>query len=89
MSEGIDALSLKEEDVVKFLAAGVHLGSTNVGSSCQGYVFKRKSDGIHIINLRKTWEKLILAARIIASVENPADVCVISSRPYGTVSIVF
>jgi len=44
----------------------------------------KKSDGIHIINLRKTWEKLILAARIIAGIENPADVCVISSRPYGT-----
>merc|ERR1719244_827815 len=42
------------------------------------------ADGIHIINLRKTWEKLILAARIIAGIENPADVCVISSRPYGT-----
>merc|ERR1712080_260881 len=26
----------------------------------------------------------ILAARIIAGIENPADVCVISSRPYGT-----
>ena len=42
--------------------------------------------GIHIINLRKTWEKLVLAARIIAGIENPEDVCVISSRPYGTVS---
>ena len=41
--------------------------------------------GIHIINLRKTWEKLVLAARIIAGIENPEDVCVISSRPYGTV----
>merc|ERR1712202_84388 len=42
------------------------------------------SSGIHIINLRKTWEKLLLAARIIAGIENPADVCVISARPYGT-----
>jgi small subunit ribosomal protein SAe len=47
------------------------------------YVWKRRSDGIHIINIGKTWEKLILAARIIAAVENPADVCVISARPYG------
>lgn len=50
----------------------------------ESYVYKRKSDGIHIINLRKTWEKLVLAARIIAGIENPADVCVLSSRPYGT-----
>lgn len=28
-------------------------------------------------------EKIVLAARIIATVDNPADVCVISARPYG------
>jgi len=84
MSEGIEALQLKEEDVKKFLASGTHLGAQNVDKLMESYVYKRKSDGIHIINLRKTWEKLILAARIIAGIENPADVCVISSRPYGT-----
>jgi small subunit ribosomal protein SAe len=26
------------------------------------------------------WDKLVLAARAIAAVENPADVCVISAR---------
>jgi len=46
-------------------------------------VFKRKSDGIYIINLKKTWEKIQLASRAIAAIENPADVCVISARPYG------
>lgn len=39
--------------------------------------------GIHLINIGKTWEKLVLAARVIAAVENPLDVCVISARPYG------
>jgi small subunit ribosomal protein SAe len=39
--------------------------------------------GIHILNIGKTWEKLVLAARIIVAVENPNDVCVISARPYG------
>jgi small subunit ribosomal protein SAe len=39
--------------------------------------------GIHIINIGKTWEKLVFAARVIAAVENPNDVCVISARPYG------
>lgn len=36
-----------------------------------------------MINLRKTWEKLLLAARAIVAIEHPADVCVISARPYG------
>lgn len=84
MSEGIEALQLKEDDVKKLLASGAHLGAQNMDRLMESYVYKRKTDGIHIINLRKTWEKLILAARIIAGIENPADVCVISSRPYGT-----
>jgi len=47
------------------------------------YVWKRRPDGIHIINIGKTWQKLVLAARIIATIENPADVVVVSARPYG------
>lgn len=37
--------------------------------------------GYHLINLGYTWHKLGLAARAIAAVEDPADVCVVSSRP--------
>ena len=45
MSGGLDALSLKEEDVTKLLAAGTHLGSTNVDFQMEQYVYKRKNDG--------------------------------------------
>lgn len=76
-------LALKDEDMLKFLAASAHLGSSNVDFQMLQYVFKRKPDGIYIMNLKKTWEKLLLAARAIAAIENPADVCVISARPYG------
>jgi len=41
------------------------------------------STGVHIINLRRTWEKVLLAARAIVSIERPSDVYVISSRPVG------
>lgn len=47
------------------------------------YVYKRRADGTHVINLRRTWEKLVLAARAVVAIENPADVFVISSRPFG------
>jgi small subunit ribosomal protein SAe len=42
------------------------------------YMFKRNNEGIHIINLAKTWEKLMVAARIIAAIPNPGDVLVSS-----------
>lgn len=44
-------------------------------------------DGVNLIHLGKTWEKLLLAARIIVSIENPEDVIVISARPYGQRSV--
>ena len=40
------------------------------------YMYKRNNEGIHIINLAKTWEKLMVAARIIAAIPNPGDVLV-------------
>jgi len=83
MSGGVDCLTLKEEDVTKFLACSTHLGTQNVDFQMESYIYKRKNDGIHIINLRKTWEKLLLAARAIVAIENPFDVCVISSRNYS------
>jgi len=83
MSGGLSVLSLKQEDVAKFLSCHTHIGSNNMDYQMEQYVFKRRSDGVYIINLRKTWEKLLLAARAIVAVENPADVCVISNRQYG------
>jgi hypothetical protein len=74
MSGGLDVLSLKDTDVTKLLAATSHLGSENVNFQMEQYVFKRRPDGVHIINLGRTWEKLLLAARVIASVEHAQEV---------------
>jgi len=83
MSQVPPAVALKEEDLQKMLVAQVHIGTQNINQQMSRYVWKRRNDGVHIINLGKTWEKLVFAARVIASIENPADVCVISGRPYG------
>merc|ERR1711887_98824 len=81
MSGGLSVLSLKEDDVVKFLACQAHLGANQCDFQMEQYEYKRKQDGTFIINIRRIWEKLLFAARAIAAIENPADVCVISSRP--------
>lgn len=46
MSGGIEALAMKEDDVMKMLAAGSHLGDANVHFQMSDYVYKTKSDGI-------------------------------------------
>ena len=77
----------KKKDFQMMLATSTHLGTKNLDFQMTRYVWKRKPDGIHIINLGRTYDKLLLAARIIVAIENPADVCVISARPYGQRSI--
>ncbi|OIW17536.1 hypothetical protein TanjilG_22648 [Lupinus angustifolius] len=76
-------LSQKEADIQLMLAADVHLGTKNCDFQMERYIFKRRSDGIHVINLGKTWEKLHMAARVIVGIENPNDIIVQSARPYG------
>lgn len=71
------------EDIQNLLAAQTHIGSKNVQVQNIPYVFKQRADGVNIINVGKTWEKIQLAARIIAAVPNPADVVAISARTYG------
>jgi len=90
MSGGNKDLQLKQEDVKYFLAANAHIGSTNVNFQMEQYVFKRRADGVHLIDLRKTWEKILLAARAIVAVEDASYVCAIAcssssgeSKPLG------
>ncbi len=75
--------ALRKEDLKLLLAANVHLGAKNCDPQMQRYVWRRRKDGINIIHLGKTWEKLMLAARIIVAIENPEDVIVVSARQFG------
>lgn len=77
------ALNPSESDISKMLVCQVHVGTRNLDPAMERYIWKRRSDGVFLINLQKTWEKLVLAARVIVAIENPADVVLISGRPYG------
>jgi small subunit ribosomal protein SAe len=77
-------MATKEDDVQMMLVCKTHLGTRNCDYRMKRYVFRRTVDGIHIIHLGKAWEKLMVAARILVAVENPADVLVASQRPYGS-----
>ena len=65
------------------LSAQVHIGTQNSDHMMSEYIWRRRSDGIHILNVGKTWEKLMLAARVLTAIENPQDIIAISARPYG------
>jgi len=74
----------KEDDIQMMLVCKTHLGTRNCDYRMKRYVFRRTVDGIHIVHLGKTWEKLMVAARVIVAIENPSDILVCSQRPYGS-----
>ncbi|PHH63295.1 hypothetical protein CDD81_6152 [Ophiocordyceps australis] len=76
-------LNATSQDIEMLLAAQCHLGSKNLQVHMEPYLWKTRADGVNIVNIGKTWEKIVLAARIIVAIDNPADICVISARPYG------
>lgn len=47
------------------------------------YISINVGAGVNVINLRHTWEKLLLAARAIVAIEHPSEVFVISCRHSG------
>lgn len=54
------------------LMASVHLGTKNTDHQMRRYIFKRRADtSVNIIDLHKTWEKMLLAARVLVAIENP------------------
>lgn len=84
MSAGLSILAPKEDDVTQMLMASVHIGSKNVDYQMKQYIYKKRSDtGVCIIDLHKTWEKMVLAARVLVAIENPKDIAAISNRVFG------
>lgn len=73
-----------EDNIRMMLTCKVHIGTKNVENKMKKYVFTRTQEGVHLIDLSWTLKKIKLAARAIVAVTNPAEVVVVSARPYGS-----
>ncbi len=70
-------LSLEE-----LLAAGLHIGTRIKTVDMEKYIFRVRPDGLFILNIGDTNEKIRVAAKFIGRFD-PARVLAISSRLYG------
>jgi len=73
----------RQDDLALMLASQVYLGTQNSSKKMKPYIYTRNKEGIHYINLAKTWEKFMIAARVIAAITNKKDVLVVSSKTYA------
>jgi len=65
-----------------YLQNGVHIGTKQRSGDMRPYIFKIRPDGVAILDIRKTDEKLRIASKMIAR-EKPEKVLVASARHHG------
>ncbi|KAK6090793.1 hypothetical protein P3W45_000038 [Vairimorpha bombi] len=77
-------ITIPEEFVKLILISQGHLGGIKTSKQMERYIYgTRKPENIKVINIDKTWEKFILAARMFCSVKYPSDVAVVSTKTFG------
>ncbi len=65
-----------------YLTSGVHIGTQQKSKDMQKFIFKVRSDGLYVLDVKKTDERLKLAASFLSRY-NPEDVLVVAVRQYG------
>lgn len=69
-----------KEDIALLLASKAYVGTKNCNHLMKDYTYSQNEDGVYYHNVQKTWEKIMLAARVIAAIHNPADVLAVTNK---------
>ena len=77
-------IELKEPlaPVEEYLAAGVHIGTQQKSKDMKRYIYRVRGDGLYILDIRATDERIKTAAKFLAQFD-PPNVLVVTSRQYG------
>ena len=78
----MSSLTPKEEDIKNLIVAGCLFGGKKITKQMKKYLYTVRPDGIAIFDVNKIYEKIQVAARIIASVD-PDSVISVSGKPAG------
>lgn len=66
----------------KYLAAGIHIGTQVKTQSMLPFIYRVRPDGLYVLDVRKTDERIRIAARFLARFE-PSKILVVATRTYG------
>lgn len=75
-----DYESLVPED--QYLSCGVHIGTQQKNADMREFIYRVRNDGLFVLDVKKTDERLRAAARLIAKYP-PEKVLFVSARQYG------
>jgi small subunit ribosomal protein S2 len=66
----------------RYLAAGLHIGTQQKTKDMERYIYRVRADGLYVLDVRKTNDRIISAAKFLAKFD-PDDILVVSTRQYG------
>jgi small subunit ribosomal protein S2 len=65
-----------------YMTSGVHIGTRQKTSDIKEFIYKVRNDGLYIIDVKKTDERIKAAAQFLSKYD-PSKVLVVSVRQYG------
>jgi len=65
-----------------YMTSGVHIGTRQKTSDIKDFIYKVRNDGLYIIDVKKTDERIKNAAKFLSKFD-PSKVMVVSVRQYG------
>ena len=75
-----DEEMLASEEI--YMTSGAHIGTRQKTADIKDFIYKVRNDGLYIIDVKKTDERIKTAAKFISKYK-PEDVLVVSVRQYG------
>lgn len=77
--EKTDGMSISEET---YMTSGAHIGTRQKTADIKDFIYKVRNDGLYIIDVKKTDERIKTAAKIIKKYD-PKSILAVSIRQYG------
>ncbi len=71
---------LVQEDV--YLTSGVHIGTQQKSADMKEFIYKVRTDGLYVLDIKKTDRRIKMAAKFLAKVD-PNRILVVAARQYG------
>ncbi|MCJ2562644.1 MAG: 30S ribosomal protein S2 [Thermoplasmata archaeon] len=66
----------------QYLTSGVHIGTQQKSADMKPFIYKVRTDGLYVLDIRKTDDRIRGAGRFLARYE-PERVLVVAARQYG------
>ena len=65
-----------------YMTSGAHIGTRQKTADIKEFIYKVRNDGLYIIDVKKTDEKIKIAAKLLSKYD-PANILAVSVRQYG------